>query len=207
MKRLDLEWSFILRHALRPGICMLVAVIALGVAIWMHANRVELYVELIENHETVHDDYDALVEQRRIIDRYHRRYQTFYDLGFIGRESRLDWVETMRMALEGLDLPRMTYAIEPQQGVVAPFPSMLGSENIQIRVSNMQLEMGLLHEIDLLRFFDRLQKQAPGLIKVDRCEIANVSEASSDAASPNLVAKCGLQVFSVMTSDVIGDTI
>lgn len=207
MNRLDLEWPFILRHALRPGICMLVAIVALCAATWTHAGRVELYAELNENHATVHDDYDALVNQRRIIDRYHRRYQTFYDLGFIGRESRLDWVETMRLALEGLDLPRMTYAIEPQRGVIAPFPSMLGSENVQIRVSNMQLEMGLMHEIDLLRFFDRLQEQAPGLIKVDRCEISNVSEGSSDVANPNLIAKCGLQIFSVMTSDVFGDAI
>jgi hypothetical protein len=186
---------------------MLLAVVALCTAIWIHADRVGLYAELNENQAMVDDDYDALVNQRRIVDRYHRRYQTFHDLGFIGRESRLDWVETMRLALEGLDLPRMTYAIEPQQGVVAPFPSMLGGENIQIRVSNMQLEMGLMHEVDLLRFFDRLQEQAPGLIKVDRCEISNVSDASTDSANPNLIAKCGLQIFSVMTSDVSGDAI
>ena len=207
MNRPDLEWPFVLRYTSRPAVCMLVAVVALGTAAWLHAGSVKLYDQLNANHAAVRDDYDALVNQRRIVDRYHRRYQTFYELGFIGRESRLDWVETMRTALEGLDLPRMTYAIEPQLGVNAPFPSMIGSNDIQIRVSNVQVEMGLMHEIDLLRFFDRLQKQAPGLIKVDRCEISNVMETSSNSADPNLIAKCGLQIFSVMTSDVAGDAI
>lgn len=207
MNRPDLEWPFVLRYTLRPAICMLLAVVALCIATWLHAGSVKLYEQLNANQAAVHDDYDALVNQRRIVDRYHRRYQTFYELGFIGRESRLDWVETMRTALEGLDLPRMTYAIEPQLGVNAPFPSMLGNNEIQIRVSNVQVEMGLMHEIDLLRFFDRLQQQAPGLIKVDRCEISNVAGTGSDSADPNLVAKCGLQIFSVMTSDVAGDAI
>lgn len=206
MNRSDLDWQYIRRHTLRPAICALVAVLTLGLAVWMHGDHEQLFLELNANHEAVHEDYAALLNQRRIIDRYHRRYQRFNELGFIGRESRLDWVETLRITSEGLELPRLSYSIEPQLGVVAPVNSILGGENIQIRVSRMQLEMGLVHEIDLLRFFDTLQRQAPGLIKVDQCELAFLGDANVSAGEHNLTASCAVQVFSVITSDVSGES-
>ncbi len=207
MSRLDLEWPYIFRHTMRPALCAGLAIVTLSVAIWLHGKSEQMFTQLTANHEAVHEDYDELVEQRRIVDRYHRRYQRFYELGFIGRESRLDWVETMRIALAGLDLPRISYSIEPQLGVIAPLNSMSGGGNIRIRVSKAQIEMGLMHEIDLLRFFDQLQVQAPGLIRVEQCELSNVAEASRDATDQNLNAKCSLQIFSVATSDVQGGTL
>ncbi|MCH9695691.1 MAG: hypothetical protein K0U72_14345 [Gammaproteobacteria bacterium] len=206
MNRSDLDWHYIRRHTLRPSICLLVAALTLGFAVWTHGKHEQLFLELNANHEAVHEDYAALVKQRKIVDRYHRRYQRFGELGFIGRESRLDWVETLRITSESLGIPRLSYSIEPQTGVVAPVSSILGGENIQIRVSRMQLEMGLVHEIDLLRFFDALQQQAPGLIKVDQCDLAFLGDANVSIGEHNLSANCAVQIFSVITSDVDGDS-
>lgn len=202
MKLSDLDWAYIRCHTARPLGSAAVAIAALIVALWMHSEHESLFAELSANRVAVHEDYESLVTQRRLVDRYHRRYQQYYQLGFIGRESRLDVVETMRTTTASLDLPRLSYSIEPQLGVVAPVTSFLGGENIQIRVSKLQLEMGLIHEIDLLRFFDELQSQAPGLIKVDRCELANIGDTSSAAGDPNLSANCDVSIFSVITSDV-----
>lgn len=204
MNRLDLDWAYVRRYTLLPLLSASIAVAALGIAIWTHGDHEQSFAELNANHVAVNQDYESLVNQRRIVDRYHRRYQKFYELGFIGRESRLDVVETMRTTSEKLNLTRVTYSIEPQRGVMAPVTSLLGGENIEIRVSKLQLEMGLLHEIDLLRFFDVLQNQAPGLIKVDRCEIANLGDVSSTGSDPNLSASCDVNIFSVITSDVAG---
>jgi len=207
MNQSDLDWHYIRQYTLRPVICVLVAALTLGLAIWMHGDHEQLVLELNANHAAVNEDYAALLNQRRIVDRYHRRYQQFNELGFIGRESRLDWVETLRITSESLELPRLSYSIEPQLGVIAPVSSILGGENIQIRVSRMQLEMGLVHEIDLLRFFDTLQQQAPGLIKVDQCELAFLGDANVSAGEHNLSATCTVQVFSVITSDVGGEAV
>ena len=198
----DLDWVYIRRHTARPLISAAVTVAALLVALWMHNEHEASFAELNANRVAVHEDYESLITQRRLVDRYHRRYKKYYELGFIGRESRLDVVETMRTTTASLDLPRLSYSIEPQLGVVAPVTSLLGGENIQIRVSKLQLEMGLIHEIDLLRFFDVLQSQAPGLIKVDRCALANIGDSSSSARDPNLSANCDVSIFSVITSDV-----
>ncbi len=198
----DLDWPYIRQYTVRPVACAGVAVVALCAALWIHGDHKQLFDELNANHDAVHEDHNALVYQRRLVDRYYRRYQRFYELGFIGRESRLDWVETMRTTSAKLNLPRISYSIEPQLGVVAPVSSLLSGDNIQIRVSNLQLEMGLLHEIDLLRFFDVLQSQAPGLIKVDTCEIASMGGTVRGAGEANLTATCEVQIFSVLTSDV-----
>lgn len=204
MSQSDLDWKYIRRYTLMPLVSAGLALVALGMAIWIHAGHEQSFAELNANHVAVNQDYESLVKQRRIVDRYHRRYQEFYELGFIGRERRLDVVETMRTTSAQLNLPRVSYSIEPQRGVVPPVTSLLGGENIQIRVSKLQLEMGLSHEIDLLRFFDVLQRQAPGLIKVDQCDIASMGELSTNAADPNLAANCDVKIFSVITSDVSG---
>jgi len=188
---------------MRPVLSATIAVVALAGALWAHDYQRARYDELSANRNAVHEDYDALVAQRRLVDRYHRRYQRFDDLGFIGRESRLDWVETLRMTANNLALTRLRYAIEPQIQVIPPVQSVLSGEDLQIRASKVQLELGLLHEMDLLRFFDALQANAPGLIKVDSCELNWELEPGSRLnTDANLSASCAVQLYSVITSDV-----
>lgn len=203
MNGLDFDLTYVRRHTLRPVLSALIAAIALTIAVFLHDAEVRQYSQYSANHDALHEDYDALVFQRQLVDRYHRRYQRYHDLGFIGRESRLDWIETLRTTAETLELPRVSYAIEPQLAAAAPVESVIDVNDIQIHVSRAQLEMGLIHELDLLRFFDELQATAPGLIKVDDCALTWLAEAK--AASPNeanVSARCSVQIFSVITSDV-----
>ena len=203
MNRSDLDWGYICRYTVLPIVTAVVAALALIAGIWVHDERQELYAQISVNQDAMHQDYDALVFRRRLVDRYHRRYEQFHDFGFVGRESRLDWIETMRETSTGLTLPRVSYAMEPQLKVVAPVESILAGEDIQIYLSRLQLEMGLVHELDLLRFFDELQQNAPGLIKVDRCDLTWQAESVAKAAvGPNILADCSILIFSVVTSDV-----
>ncbi len=203
MSPFDIDFAYVRRHTLQPVLSALVAVAALAAALWVHDARVEEYAQFAANHDAVHEDYDALVFQRRLVDRYHRRYQRYHDLGFIGRESRLDWIETLRTTAESLQLPNVSYAIEPQLAVMPPVESVMGTDEIEIHVSRARLDMGLLHELDLLRFFDELQDAAPGLIKVDDCALAWLADTRpASAVEANLSAVCTVQIFSVITSDV-----
>ena len=203
MTRFEFDWPYVRRHTMRPVFSAAIAVVALAGALWGHDYQLARYNELTAHRNAVHQDYDALVQQRRIVDRYHRRYQHFDDMGFIGRESRLDWVETLRVTADELSVPRLSYTIEPQIEVIPPVQSVLGGEAPQIHASKVQLELGLLHELDLLRFFDELQASAPGLIKVDRCELSWEAEPGGPVNSEtNLSASCAVQLYSVITSDV-----
>ena len=199
----DFDWGFIRRHTLVPALSALVMVLAFVGSVWVYGQQQEKHTQITANQEVMHEDYDTLVYRRRLVDRYHRRYEDFFDLGFVGKESRLDWIETLRETSVDLTLPRVSYAIEPQLQVVAPVESILAGEDIQIHLSRLQLEVGLLHEIDLLRFFDELQRNAPGLIKVDKCTMTWQGErAAGLAVGANILADCAIQIYSVVTSDV-----
>ncbi len=203
MTRSDFDWPFVRQHTLIPAITAAVAIAACVAAWWTHARQVEQFSRLSVNREAIHEDYDALVYRRRLVDLYHRRYLQFHDLGFVGRESRLDWVETLRTTTNDLTLPAVSYAIEPQLKATAPVQSVMSGDDVQVYLSKLELEMGLVHELDLLRFFDELQGQAPGLISVDACELDwQVDRDYRLRAGANIQASCSMRIFSVITSDV-----
>ena len=201
--RSDIDWRFVRRYTILPSATMLVAILLLGVSIWMRDTQYDQYARFSADYDATQEDYDALVVRRRLVDRYHRRYQQFHELGFVGEESRLDWIETLRLATEELTLPRVSYAIEPRLNVIAPVQSIATDGNTRIHVSRMQLEIGLLHELDLLRFIDEFQRKAPGLVKVDQCELSWLAEVVSvSTTEANLTAQCAVSIFSVITSDI-----
>ena len=202
----EFDWNYVRRHTLVPGATMLVMALVMVASIWMHRGQLEFHTQVSVNQDAMHEDYDSLVYRRRLVDRYHHRYQRFYELGFVGNESRLDWIETLRETSLELTLPRVSYAIEPQLQVVAPVDSILAGEDIRIHRSHLQLEVGLLHEMDLLRFFDELQRNAPGLITVDRCDMTWQGErGKSPKVGANILADCSIRIYSVVTSDVAGE--
>lgn len=207
MSRSEFDWRYVLRFTLLPLITATAAMAVLGVSVWLHGEQETLHTQISANQGAMHEDYDALIYRRRLVDRYHRRYEQFYEVGFVGRESRLDWVETLRETSVDLILPRVSYAIEPQLKVVAPVESIMAGEDIQIHLSRLALEAGLVHELDLLRFIDELQRNAPGLIKVDRCDLTwQADRAEKLSAGANILADCSILIFSVVTSDVISGT-
>lgn len=197
------DWRYVLSGTLRPGLSLGVALLLLGASWWFFDRQARLYEIYSSNHEAIHEDYDALVYRRRLVERYHQRYTELQALGFVGRENRLDWIETIRRAARGLDLPNVSYSLEPQLEVIRPVNTASPTAEIQIYLSKLDLEIGLVHELDLLRFFERLENEAPGLMKVDRCEMIRAATATRVlVAETNIVATCSLMMFSVITSDI-----
>lgn len=204
MKPVKTDWRFVLRHVLRPGISLAIAVTLAAASVWFYGKQASLYEIYSSNQVAIHEDYDALIYRRRLIEQYYNRYREFQEIGFVGRESRLDWIETIRLAAKGLDLPNVSYSLEPQLEVIRPVETASPDAEIQIYLSKLELEIGLVHELDLLRFFQRLEDEAPGIMKVDQCEIARQQGSELKlVAETNLVASCSLMMFSVVTSDIV----
>jgi hypothetical protein len=199
----DFDRSYVFRHTLVPVLTATLAAALLALSQWLHDEQAMLFTQITANQDALHEDYDSLVYRRRLVDRYHRRYDEFFRLGFVGRERRLDWIETLRETRLDLTLPRVSYAIEPQLQAVAPVESILAGDDIQIYLSRAQLEIGLVHELDLLHFIDELQRKAPGLITVDRCSLEwQPAGEQGVTVGANIQATCALQIFSLVTSDV-----
>ena len=199
----DFDHRFVLRYTLLPAATAVAAIALLLASAWLHSQQATLFAQTTADQGALHEDYDSLVYRRRLVDRYHRRYDEFYRLGFVGRESRLDWIESLREAKNDLTLPRISYAIEPQLQALAPVESIRASDNVRIHLSRVQLEIGLVHELDLLRFIAELQDKAPGLIRVDGCNLAWQASAGEQlSVAANIQAVCALQIYSLVTADV-----
>lgn len=202
MAAFEFDWAYTWRHTLLPVCSACVMAAALMACLWMHGDQARQFSDYSKRYETVRRDFDALLAEQRMVQRYEDRYEGLHDRGFIGPESRLDWIETVRTTAEGLSLPRVTYSIDPQLEVSPPVKSAVRSKDMKINVSRAELQLGVSHELDVLRFFDELQHNAPGLIKVDECDLSWRADLSA-ALHPgsNLGAQCSVQIYSVTTSD------
>lgn len=206
MNRSEIDWSYLRQDLPVPAVTAVVALIVLGLSIWFVSVQNDNYARISVNQDVMNADYDALVTRKRLVDRYHRRYGQFQQQGFIAVENRLDWVETLRESAKRLRLPSLTYSLEPQLKVVPPIPSTSVDAEIQIFLSKLELEVGLVHERDLLRLFGSLQQTAPGLLKVDGCRLDRQAEHDEvQAVDANIVASCSIDLFSIVTSDVAAD--
>ncbi|GAB4122757.1 MAG: hypothetical protein Fur0026_14730 [Sideroxydans sp.] len=124
----------------------------------------------LENMASYQMEYDALVAQK-----------------VIGSEQRLDWIEGLdKLRAQGL-VPEFKYTIAAQKPYV-PNPPQNGG-NFALNLSPMTLELELLHEEQLLRFFTALENQLPGWFLLDHCTLSRNETAAPGA--PPLRADCG----------------
>ncbi|MBX3661549.1 MAG: hypothetical protein KF804_03760 [Burkholderiales bacterium] len=129
-------------------------------------------------------------DEKTIIVQYVDRYRQLENAGFIGEEQRINWIDALRNANARTDLFGVSYEIGAQQpyahaAELAPGP-------IALRQSRMRLDFRLLHEGDLLRFFDALREQGAGLFHLDQCTLRRTDTGTALRYQPNITANCEL---------------
>ncbi|WEF34797.1 hypothetical protein [Pseudoduganella chitinolytica] len=121
-----------------------------------------------------------------------RIYQPlFLDLrrrGFVGAESRLEWVEAIRQIQAARRLLPLTYQIEPQQPY--KLAGRVATGEYQLRGSRMTVHMDLLHEMDLFDFLSDLRQR--GVFTVQDCAMRRTASAGNAPLAPGLTADCTL---------------
>lgn len=196
MAHYKLEWS-VLRGAIGVfSICVLLGGTLLSASYYF---RQEMQSEYLNHHTRFRDisrKYLAVDEEERIIEQHLPLFVQLYESGILGQEHRLNWLESLRRAGDGIGLPQISYKINAQSVYAPEFPVKLGAFNIY--VSEMDLTLGLLHEGDLIRLLDALNRTAEGLYSVSRCDASRVNEGSEfDHTRPTIMAACRLNWFTV----------
>jgi hypothetical protein len=116
------------------------------------------------------------------------RFLALQRRGLIGEENRLAWIDAIRLSQQQRHLLPLSYEISAQQVLKVPLPLTMGQ--YQLRGSKMQLHMDLLHEMDLLNFFDDLRQS--GYFAVQECALKRGGGATSAGQSASLSADCSL---------------
>ena len=134
-----------------------------------------------ENMSSYQMEYDALVAQK-----------------VIGSEQRLDWIEGLEKLRRQNLLPDVKYTIGPQSAYTPNPPLVAG--NFALSLSPMSLELDLLHEGQLLNFFEALSRQMPGWFLLDKCALSRVDSTQNGGVM--LKAACAGGWFTMKNRNV-----
>ena len=129
--------------------------------------------------------------EKQEIRAYEPQFLALRQRGLIGEENRLAWIDAIRLSQQRRHLLPLTYDISAQQAMAVPLPLSMGQ--YQLRGSKMQLHMDLLHEMDMLNFFDDLRQS--GYFAVQDCVLkrgASGAVAAGAQAGATLSADCSL---------------
>jgi len=129
-------------------------------------------------------------DEKDIIVRYLDRYRLLEASGFIGEEQRINWLDGLRLANQQADLFGVDYQIGAQKPYL--FAAEFNPGQLALNQSLMQLRFRLLHEGDLLRFFDALARQGGGVFTIDQCLLRRIDTRGVIRFQPNVSADCDL---------------
>jgi hypothetical protein len=100
---------------------------------------------------------------------YTKEYSAIQQRGVIGDEQRLNLIEGLDNLRKQNRVLDFKYAIAPQQPY-KPAPA-LDSGNFDLKYSNMKLQIDLLHEEQLINFFDSLRHDMKGWFILEKCTL------------------------------------
>ena len=182
-------------EALRTPLLVLLAVLVAGAGAIFYTDRLLTSErrQLLQQQgqlKQAHVRLQKSGDERDIIVLYLDRYRQLERAGFVGEEQRINWLDGLRLANQQADLFGVDYQIGTQKAY--PFAAEFNPGQIELNQSLMQLRFRLLHEGDLLRFFDALARQNAGIFTVDQCLLRRIDTRGVIRYQPNVNAECEL---------------
>jgi hypothetical protein len=182
-----------MRGLLQPFILLALAIAIATAAIYYSHRSVLNAKAQVNAKEILLKEALAKVQQsdteRGVIERYVAPYLELEALGIVGDEKRIRWIDALRAANGDADLYGVEYELGPQQPFA--FTSEAGAESLLVNQSIMKMRINLLHEVDLLQFFQALQAQKIGRFTVNSCDLSRLPGASPVPVNqPTLKAEC-----------------
>lgn len=203
MKLSEVDWGILRGAAAALSVSVVLSAAALTASYYFWSNMDEGYERENAKLLGIRGRYQTVDEEEGIIETYLPRYEALEARGIIGRERRLDWIESLRAVSRQLKVPSLRYAISSQEAYAPEFPVHSGA--FHVYASEMDLDLGLLHEEDLPRLLAGLDERALGLYSVDSCELRRVNDPfGAEPTEPNVSARCKLRWTTVRPSDSDG---
>jgi len=181
---------------LRPALLLFVVFIALGAgavfsAMKFAAGTKTASKQMLAQRDDIQSRLSrANVEQAEILKKI-GRYQEIDAHGYIGREHRLEWVERIAQIKSARRLIDIQYELSPQAPLDAKVVPAGAPGGIDFMASTMRLQMQLLHEDDLLGFFEDLHSSVQAFLHVRECSVDRVAKSGAErGVGAQLKADC-----------------
>jgi len=122
-------------------------------------------------------------EDRENMQTYMAEYSALLNRNITHSNQRLDWIEGLEKIRQQYHVPDFKYAISPQQDFTPISP--LESGNFLLKLSKMTLDFDLLHEGQLINFFNALHSQVKGRFILEQCTLERTGTATVNSLSAN----------------------
>ena len=190
------DWRKLSGALLGLGLALLAAALASAASYYFYREARAEFSQNKAQFEAERARYLALGEQAALLTAHYPAFAALSRQGLVGPEQRLNWIETLGRAGPELGLPRLEYELGARQALEADYGLDHGPGRAAYRVykSELQLSLGLLHEADLLRLFDYLDRHARGHYTVRACRLQRPADAIRIAPeAANLTVDCRLE--------------
>ena len=200
------DWSILRGTALVFVLSLALAAGMVSVSFYFRQNMERQYQANHAQFREASRKYLAVDDEQRIIEQFLPEFRRLFDGGRLGRERRLSWLETLRRAGDANGLPQLVYKLDAQRLATPDFAIALG--DYQLYASAMTLNLGLLHEGDLLQLLQALDHNALGQYSIKGCVLKRAGEnIDLLAQAPNLAAQCSLEWWTINLSGERGLTL
>jgi len=179
------------------SLAVLVAVVYVGSG-WL-AEKENAYNRARSELARAASQYRSASDDTAVYDQYTTRFRELEESGMIGEERRLAWIEALQSANRALRLPTLRYEIEPRQPVSLSGVDVDG-RHIALYRSTMTLEIGALHEGDVLSLLRSLGEEPAGIMEAESCLFGRARPAGSLSFDPqraNLDVTCRLHWYTL----------
>jgi hypothetical protein len=195
MKRPDLDWSYLLGGLGLPAGLAGGALAALAASAWLATGAGSALEAREQELAALDAERATLVARLEARRRYARDFRELEAAGVIGTEQRLAWAAAFREAAASLHLPYLRYAALPQRALDDPV--LAETVMVPVAFTPVDLQVGLVHELDLLRLVAELRR-APGLLEVAGCSLERAEPNAGPAPNrANLTGSCRLHWYSI----------
>lgn len=189
------DWPHLRGTVFFAAAVLALALGAIGAAQQFKARMQQTHAALQAQVAQAHTRLARTQEERKNLDDYYEEYRRLVARGVIGEEQRLDWIETIDRLRGRQRLFGARYTISPQRPFQPEIP--LPGGPIDLLASDMRLQITLLHEGELARFFEALREEAKGLFLLRGCQVRRAAAAAPLRFGPQLEADCQLTWISL----------
>ncbi len=196
MTQFNVDWSYLKRSVVISAIAFLLGAALMTFSVNYRLDAEERLATEQRGLYALSSKYRKARQDKILIDNYLQHYYQLEQQGMVGKERRLNWVDTLRASVKSLEVPHMHFQFAPQRVLQKNIIS--AGSNLVVNTSRMKLDVGLLHEVDLLRLFAELEQQVTGMFNIDKCSMELIGkDIILSADHSNLNVHCELQWFTI----------
>jgi len=190
-----------LKKLLLPALAFVLLLAAGAATIWyvqsLRAQEAQRLTAARAERQQARDRLSRIAEEEREVNEKLAVFQRLKALNIIGEERRLEWVDAMSRIRSQRELLDLRYQVERQKSL----NTVKGkATNVEFYSSTMRVELGLLHEGDLIGFLNDLRNSGNAYYSVQRCSMTRTGQSVTGATmAPRLRASCQIDLITILS--------